>query len=140
MAVATQGFTRFHARLQAIDGVDTDSDLARLRQMGEAYLRFAVENPARYRLMYGKEALKRERYPQLESAANGLFDELVQIIMSYQRAGAVKNHDAQSLAYVAWSAIHGLASLAIDGQMQALDDLDALTRLTTQTLIDGMKS
>ena len=140
VAVATQGFTRLHALLQAIDVAGADSDVAQLRQMGETYLRFAVENPARYRLMYGNEALKRERYPQLQSAANGLLEELVQIIMSYQRAGAIKNHDARSLAYVAWSAVHGLASLVIDGQMQAPHDLDALTRLTTQTLIEGMKS
>ena len=53
------------------------SGVERLRRMGEGYVRFALENPAHYRLMYGREALTREDLPELREAANALFDQFV---------------------------------------------------------------
>ena len=46
--------------------------------------------------------------------------------------------DPEALAYVAWSAVHGLASLVIEGQIEANTNVDELIRQTTRTLLDGM--
>ena len=43
------------------------------------------------------------------------------------------------VAYVAWGAVHGLASLLIEGQILAAVDVDALIEETTGTLLDGMR-
>jgi hypothetical protein len=42
-------------------------------------------------------------------------------------------------AYVAWSAVHGLASLVIEGQIMATVDVDGLIRQTTRALLDRMR-
>ena len=145
VAVAAAGFNRLRGRLQAIDaGAQRTAGSQRtsvegLRRIGEEYLRFAVENPAHYRLMYGKEALTREDVPELQEAANALFEELVGVIQAYQRSGTIKRQDPRAQAYVAWSAVHGLASLVIEGQILATVDVDALIRQTTSTLLDGMR-
>jgi len=61
------------------------------------------------------------------------------VFQAHQRGGGIKRQDPRSQAYVAWSAVHWLASLVIEGQIQANVDLDALIRQTTQTLLDGLR-
>ncbi len=139
VAVAAAGFTRLRDRLQTIDAGARRSGLERLRQMGEEYVRFAVENPAHYRLMYGSEALARRDVPELREAGNALFEQLVDVIQAYQDSGKIKRQDPRAQAYVAWSAVHGLASLLIDGQILTAADVDGLIRQTTRTVLDGMR-
>ncbi len=139
VAVAAAGFTRLRDRLQTIDAGGPRSSLERFRRMGEEYVRFALENPAHYRLMYGKEALARQDEPELREAAIALFEQLVGVIEAHQRSGGIKRQDPRAQAYVAWSAVHGLASLWIEGQIQATDDIDGLIRQTTRTVVDGMR-
>jgi len=140
VAVAAEGFERLRAELHAINVPEEGDELARFQQMGIVYIRFAIEHPAHYRLMYGKEALKRDQYPELDAAANATFYELVDIIKMYQVSGHIKPENAEALTYIAWSTVHGLASLLIDGQMLFPDDLEALAHLTTATLLDGMRA
>ena len=61
------------------------------------------------------------------------------MIQAHQRSGAIKRQDPLAQAYVAWSAVHGLASLWIEGQILASDDIDGLIRQTTRTVLDGMR-
>ncbi len=139
VAVAAAGFDRLKDRLQASGAGAQRSSVERLRSMGDEYVRFALENPAHYRLMYGKEALTREDQPELQEAAHALFEQFVGVIQAHQRSGAIKRQDPRAQAYVAWSAVHGLASLWIEGQILATDDIDGLIRQTTQTVLDGMR-
>jgi AcrR family transcriptional regulator len=140
VAVAKAGFRRLGDRVQAIGAGAPRSSVERLRRLGEEYVRFAVENPAHYRLMYGKEALTRQDLPELREAANALFEQVVDAIRAHQRRGGIKRQDPRVQAYVAWSAVHGLASLWIDGQIQATDDIDGLIRHTTRTVLEGIRA
>ena len=139
VAVAATGFQRLNRRLQSIEAGTPRSSVERFRRMGEEYVRFAIENPAHYRLMYGREALTRQDLPELREAANALFEQLVNVFQAHQRSGGIKRQDPRVQAYIAWSAVHGLASLVIDGQIQAAVDVAALIRQTTGTLLDGMR-
>jgi AcrR family transcriptional regulator len=139
VAVAADGFRRLKRRLQAADSGSPKSNVEQFRRMGEEYVRFALENPAHYRLMYGREALARQEQPELREAAIALFEQLVSVIQAHQRSGHIKRQDPQTQAYVAWSAVHGLASLLIEGQILATDDIDGLIRQTTNTMLDGMR-
>jgi len=138
VAVATAGFNRLRNRLQAVDAGAPRSSVERIRRMGEEYVRFAVENPAHYRLMYGREGLTRRDVPELREAGNALFEQLVDVIQAYQDSGMIKRQDPRAQAYVAWGAVHGLASLLIDGQILTAVDVDRLVRQTTRTVLDGM--
>ena len=140
VAVAAAGFDRLRDRLEAVDAGAPGAGIERLQQVGEEYVRFALENPGHYRLMYGKEAITREDRPELREAANALFDELVRVVRTYQRSGTIKRRDPHLQAYVAWGAVHGLASLLIEGQILTAVDVDGLIRQTTSTLLDGMRA
>jgi len=140
VAVAAAGFRRLSERLQKIGAGEPQSSVERARRMGEEYVRFALENPAHYRLMYGREAMSRQNLPELREAGSELFEQLVDVIRAYQDTGGIKREDPRAQAYVAWSAVHGLASLLIEGQIMSTVDVDALIRQTTRTVLDGMRA
>lgn len=139
-AVAAAGFEDLNARLLQIDANAPASDVDRFRRMGEAYVRFALEKPAQYRLMYGEHSLARDEAPELRAAANSLFAHLVAVIESQQQAGRIRADDPRDQAYIAWGAMHGLASLLIDGQIQAAADVDRLIERAARTVLDGMRA
>ena len=139
VAVAVEGFRRLNQRLRASGTGAPGSSVERLRHMGEQYVRFALENPAHYRLMYGREALARKDHPELREAAGALFEHLIDVIRLHQQRGEIARADPRAQAYVAWSAVHGLASLLIERQIDPNVDVDALLRQTAQTLLNGMR-
>ena len=140
VAVAVEGFKRLNRRLGAGDtSVPPQSSVERLRRMGEEYVRFALEHPAHYRLMYGKEALARQDQPELREAAGALLENLVQVIRAHQQQGEIEQGDPRAQAYVAWSAVHGLASLLIERQIDPSVDVNELIQQSTRTLLDGMR-
>ena len=139
VAVAVAGFKRLNRRLGASDTGTSPSSVEQLRRMGEQYVRFALEHPAHYRLMYGKEALARQDQPELRKAAGALLENLVDVIRVHQQRGEIEGGDPRAQAYVAWSAVHGLASLLIEKQIDPNVDVDELIRQTTQTLLRGLR-
>ncbi len=139
VAVAATGFLHLQARLEKIAANDPRAGIDRVRLMGETYLRFALENPAQYRLMYGKEALERGEMPELRESADALFALLIGVIRAQQRGGGIRRGDPEALAYVAWGAMHGLASLLIERQIDPSVEVDTLIRQSTRTMLDGLR-
>jgi AcrR family transcriptional regulator len=90
---------------------------ARLRAVGAAYLRFAVQETGLFRTAFatpgeppGSERSEREPGPfQLLSAA---LDGLV-------ASGALAAERRPDAEYLAWSAVHGLAMLVIEGPLHS---------------------
>jgi AcrR family transcriptional regulator len=117
-AVAEEGFRRLASALHAAgDAVDA---LARFRARGPAYVAFATSHPSHFRVMFGRELADRSGYPGLEDAARAAFDALVEGVTDAQRAGVVAEGDPRELGLTAWSAMHGLATLLLDGRLQAM--------------------
>ena len=106
-ALAAQGFEMLGQAMRGQTG----------RGMGEAYVRFALQYPQRFRLMFGGQVAL-EKYPQLRAAASSAFDQLQAAFSGY----AVEPRVA---AAAAWSLVHGLSHLILDGhfaQRQADDE------------------
>ncbi len=138
-SVAATGFADLGKRLQ---GILSDSELStekQLQQLGEVYVNFALEHPAHYRLMYGSEALSRHNHPNLKSSGDALFALLKDAIGTFQRETGATKKDTKVLTYVAWSAVHGLASLLIEEQIMVEIDVEDLIYQTMCTVIDGIK-
>src|SRR5687767_1521077 len=74
---------------------------------GMAYVEFALRHPQRFRLMFGG-LLRIEAYPELRAQAEGSY-------ASLQRAFADLGEDSRFAAAAAWSLVHGLAHLLLDG-------------------------
>lgn len=63
-------------------------------------------------------------------------------IEKMQRAGAIRGGDPAVMAFAAWSLVHGLVMLTLDGQSARTRDkpIDALVRDVTSLLMTGMAS
>lgn len=119
-AVAEEGFRRLASALHAAGGAD--DTLGRFRARGRAYVIFATSHPSHFRVMFGRELADRSGYPGLQDAARAAFDALVEGMSEAQRVRVVAEGDPRELGLTAWSAMHGLATLLLDGRLQALYD------------------
>lgn len=113
-AVATEGFTTL-ARMIRTAVADTPDDLD---GAGQSYLDFALQHPDDYRLMFTRNMLcdSDEENPELEDASADAYGALEEVIAAGVITGRVgAGIDADQLALAAWSMVHGVAMLVIDG-------------------------
>ena len=142
-AVAVEGF-RHSAQLAAkrVAAVG-DDPIERLRAAAEAYVLFAVEHPAAFRVMYAPYATVHEQAPELLQARSEGHLAMMSIIADGQRAGSLRAGDPLQLGLAIWSSIHGLALLLIEGQLARHDrpiDAGALAKLVGGLLLDGLRA
>ena len=114
-AVATEGFIQLHEALSAASEGAPDPK-NRVIQLGRAYVRWAVTHPDYYLSMFGTETVKRD-HPDLLVAGGRAFSNLVDAITSCLEAGVLQGQDPLNIAGPMWSLVHGVASLAIGGDL-----------------------
>lgn len=114
-AVAEEGFIQLHEALTAAsDGASDPKN--RVIDLGRAYVHWAVNHPDYYLSMFGAETVKRD-HPGLLIAGGRAFGELVDAITSCLESGVMEGQDPIKIAGPLWSLVHGVASLAIGGDL-----------------------
>lgn len=114
--VAEQGFLELHTALTAAADAASES-LDKLVAIGRAYVRWAVTHPDHYRVMFGADTKKID-HPSLARAAGQAFDNLLAAITRCQDDGKMRGGEPLDIAGPLWSLVHGIASLAIDGELR----------------------
>jgi AcrR family transcriptional regulator len=139
-AVATEGFRALRAQLlTAWD--DGRRGRAAFESMGAAYVRFAVDNPSHYRVMFGGFVDPKGCDPDLAAEAEGAFQALVDALAELQRDAVVRDRDdTVTMARFVWAVVHGVAMLAIDRQLRESADVDGLTRYAIERLRTGIET
>lgn len=95
-----------------------DDPRARIRALGEAYVRTAVADPHRFRLMSSDPRVPAEAAAPPRDAFVMLHD----AVEAARRAGVVRDDlSAREIALGAWALVHGLASLVVEGHLPADD-------------------
>ncbi|HTV19958.1 MAG TPA: TetR/AcrR family transcriptional regulator [Polyangiaceae bacterium] len=137
-AVAAEGFRMLRqALLGAWEGAGKGR--AGFEAMGEAYVRFAVDNPWHYRVMFGGGFALDENDAELAEEGTNAFGALVSALVEQQALGLVQKEDPQTQANFVWAVVHGVAMLAIDGQFAHQGtDVGALTRYAVERLRTGI--
>ena len=136
---ATEGFVTFGEMLQAAYD-SSDDPLERLRAEGQAYVKFALENPVNYRLMFMQrgEFLEREPPEGCESVIDS-FGVLERTIQECLDAELFKPGDVRAYAALIWAMVHGIASLAIATPYMTEEEAYAINQLSHNRLMEGMK-
>lgn len=115
-AVATEGFRRFRAALEAARDAAGPNALLQLNATGRAYVHFAVEQRAYFELMFRPEHLNQSD-PTLQAASDASYQVLLDTVVAAQALGMAPGIDARSVALAAWANVHGLATLWLDGNL-----------------------
>jgi AcrR family transcriptional regulator len=100
--LAAEGFERLGAAQRKA------GEAGGLRAMGEAYVRFALDHPQRFRLMFGGQ-ISIARHARLREVATRTFTGLSGALS----ARVPEAHGARDASIAAWALVHGLALLLL---------------------------
>lgn len=113
-AVCERTFAALDDAMERAAGAEADPLLS-LRARGEAYIRFGVENPEHYRILFmGPPGLTPEDFGADRLLASACFAHLIDAVRACQAAGWFPASTDPVLAATGlWSSVHGLASLLV---------------------------
>ena len=135
--LAELAISGFAALRQQLLSVEQHTPRAALIGIGLAYVAFAQSEPNLYRLMFGGRVLPKGAHPRLDQAGLGAFNVLQDTIARGQRAGYLKPAPLALMTATAWSLVHGLSQLTIDGHLPNADAEPQLAEGITNLLLEG---
>jgi len=136
-ALCAEGFEGLAAAMREGAAEAGGEARARMAAMGRAYVHYAVTHPAHFRLMFSVPA------PGLDAPSADevpAFGQMLAGIRALQAEGLAPKGAVAPLALMAWSTVHGLASLLIEGPLaEGLMGLSAgsLGATLSRTLVDA---
>ena len=139
VAIAQRGFEELAARFEgAMAPVSGASWEDRLLTMGQAYVRFACEHPAEFRVMFGDSGTHaRDPRLRLPSVTRSPYEQLEDVIGGWSRAKDL-SLDVTLSARIFWSGVHGAARLVVDGALPlSVDEALALADGVVERLYAG---
>ncbi|TXN11220.1 TetR/AcrR family transcriptional regulator [Methylobacterium sp. WL8] len=129
--IAAGGFQRLGALYE--EAIAPEDPTARVTAIGHMYLRFALAEPAVFRLMMGKD-LAKPQYVELKAAADGVF---AMVRAGVLTAGVPEPAVAETLAL--WSMVHGIATLLLDDRIEGhggpIDPFEVVTTFTATFMV-----
>jgi AcrR family transcriptional regulator len=126
-AVAAVGYGELAERLAAAHPAPSNPE--QLARVGVAYVEFALERPALFRMMFGEPCDRDNEERVAATAAVSLY--LREIV-----ARCFPRADPEALAPAIWALVHGLAFLHLDGRLDASTPSAVADRVTAA--IDGL--
>lgn len=92
-----------------------------LQELAKAYILFASENPSHFRVMFHPDLKDNEDFPELLEISNKTFETLLACVDQNIELGRFGNESTDNYAMVAWSYVHGMATLFINGKFSPHD-------------------
>lgn len=113
--VAADGYQALTDAMVAAAGEQADV-LDQLKHAGLAYIRFALQRPEHFTVMFDAPFSDRQ-HPNAAQAAKQAFSTLVGLVKVCQEEKRLVTGDPVRYALLAWSMVHGVAKLAITGRL-----------------------
>jgi AcrR family transcriptional regulator len=107
--VVRQGFERFGEYLERAIAAHPRGSLARVRALGDAYMRFALENQAYFRVIFSMQS-QGERTVE-DHPEGGGYQLLRECVVDAIASGEMCAADPDLLSLYLWSVVHGLVTL-----------------------------
>ncbi|MEI6739468.1 MAG: TetR/AcrR family transcriptional regulator [Gemmatimonadaceae bacterium] len=135
----TRGYyAQFTARWEAANASAT-APRDRLIAMGQAYVRFASDHPAIFRLMFMERPEMGAGATRDRIAEDSNFRLMLQALAELVERGEVVVEDYGQVGVALWSCMHGLAALFITIDLMSLDQLFATARFISETNLDALR-
>lgn len=129
-AVCDEGFRVFASYL--LESLRQSKPLERLRASGRQYLRFALERPHDYRVIFMSD-MARSAVTNARDV-DPSFQFLVDRVRDCVAAKDFRRGDAEELAVTIWAHVHGLASLRLAGHLAKAGDDEAFAAVFARSV------
>lgn len=137
-AIAEEGFVILAREMERANKAK-ETPRRRLLLGGRAYVAFALKRPEHFKVMFATD-LDAKRHPDARKAADRAFAGLVALVTACQEAGQIRGGHTLTLARIAWSQVHGIASLAIGRQfaIRTQAEVLAFTEEALEAVVEGL--
>jgi AcrR family transcriptional regulator len=135
--VAALGYAELARRLMIAGESGTPAD--RLKAQGVAYVRFALDFPGRFHLMFRNDMLNKDQ-PSLEQATGQAWDALEGTVLAIrgQPEGAELDAEGEAMLIGIWSTAHGFAHLTLDKKLAHIDECGGSEANMLETLFPAI--
>ncbi len=119
--------------------LNSDNPIDGFFNVGRGYIRFAVENPNCYQLLFSP-ACKKLMHPDLLAAGQQAFQVVLTAAEACHEKHLLGKRRPQDIAMIGWVNVHGLVSLYLDGIFELVVDSDLATATDNlfSTLLQGI--
>ena len=116
-AISTEGFYQLYETLERAARAHEDTPVTTLCDVAIAYVRFAQETPARFKIMFSGVLKQENEYPEFVKIVRQNFSLLSDIVTRCQATGLLRPGPQEVLAVSVWSLVHGFTSLLLERQI-----------------------
>ncbi len=116
-AISTEGFKKLYKALDAAVSKHVDDPRQQLVEAARAYVKFAMTNTDIFKIMFSGVLEKEKEYPSFVEASRKTFGKVVEIVQACQNAGILSSTSPELMAVSIWGQVHGIISLALEGQI-----------------------
>lgn len=116
-AISTEGFNKLYTELVTAILPHTKNPKKQLIEGSKAYVQFALNNTDTFKIMFSGVLEKEKDYPAFVEISHKTFALVVEVIKTCQDAGVLRAAPPDLVAIQVWGQIHGIVSLALEGQI-----------------------
>lgn len=139
LAVCSRRFEEFVTLLREVRAAH-ETPSAQLLACGRAYVRFGLEHPEQYQVLFGHGLpmeLVIERLPPEELFGLQALEEIASIVAAGMASGDFRTVDPFDTAVTMWALVHGLVGVIVHGHDKPID-ADHLAAHSLQLLMVGL--
>ncbi|MEM6558541.1 MAG: TetR/AcrR family transcriptional regulator [Myxococcota bacterium] len=114
-AIAEEGFSALATAMRTAADAAGDDPIERLTQAGRAYVGFAHSNTGHFRVMFQHALVDVHDETQPLREAGDSYRTLVELATAVCESGLTKETRVDELVRLAWSAVHGVSVLLVEG-------------------------
>lgn len=139
-ALAEDGFKILAERLERVTVLAVPA-VDRFVEAGQAYVEFAFDHPALFRIMFRPDMVTLERFPDVKACGDRAFQTVPALVQACIAEGLPADPSMEALVVLAWSIPHGLACLLLDGPLaKKFPDMLAHREELTRDVMRSMRS
>ena len=146
-AIVAESFDLLGNGLSTAAATAGSEPMDRIAAMGRAYVSFALDHPERYRLMFRTDQSRSDDSPAATDADEAGARAFGTLMSAFQEAADREllrdGVEAGTAAITAWSSVHGLASLVLEGSLgirpEQRERAGQLTDEVVRLVLDGVR-
>lgn len=116
-AISTEGFSQLYNELDAAISAHPTNPKRQLQQGALAYVQFALNHTDTFKIMFSGVLEKEKEYPAFVEISHKTFQRVVDVVRACQEANLLHSASAEMMAVAVWGQVHGIISLALEGQI-----------------------